>query len=163
MGADIYGWVETWDAANEQWDAVVLIDHLVYRQYGMLVSLFGFRNGGPTPSENGRFRAIAAARGAPPSASPRYLDNRGDLDWVIGETWVLWRELAAIDWDEEGAYCIGDDPPHYVCGDPGPGRRWERRSDYRNNGWATLFNLMATLAKQFGEDHVRLSIWFDQG
>lgn len=163
MGADIHGWVEVRQPDSDWWDSIVLIDDLVYRQYGIFASLFGLRNGNTTINETGRFRAIAAGRGAPPFASPRYLEDRGEGATVVGETWVLWSELAAIDWDEEGAYYIADEPPHYVSGDPGPGRRHERREDYRNGGWATLFTLMESLAEQYGAENVRLSAFFDQG
>ena len=75
---------------------------------------------------------------------------------------MLWSELATIDWDEVGEEYIGDEAPHYVYAEPGPDRRRERRGDYLNGGWATLFKLMAELAEQFGADNVRLSVWFDQ-
>jgi hypothetical protein len=77
---------------------------------------------------------------------------------------VLWSELAAIDWDEEDAYYIGDDPPHQVYAGPRPARRRERRErrgDYLHSGWAILFQQMAHLAERVGADNVRLSVWFD--
>lgn len=80
----------------------------------------------------------------------------------VGETWVLWHELAAIDWNEEGELYIEVEPPHRVCDEPALGRRRERRGNYLNGGWATLFTLMRVLAEQFGADNVRLSVWFDQ-
>jgi hypothetical protein len=49
-----------------------------------------------------------------------------------------------------------------VSAQAGPASRRERRGDYLKGGWATLFQLMALLAEQFGADNVRLSVWFDQ-
>lgn len=164
IGTDISGWVETRISGSEWWDAAVRIDDIVYRQYGIFASLFGVRNGamgatGGTGTE--RFRAIAPGRGAPPGASAFYADELASYGGGVGETWVLWSELAAIDWDEEGADYISIESPHLVYGEPGTGRRRERRGDYLNGGWETLFKMMELLAVQFGADNVRLSLWFD--
>jgi|GEM_PF-1402230 hypothetical protein len=147
MGADIHGWVETRVAEGEEWwEAAIRIHDIVHRQYGMFASLFGLRNGAPSViSAVGRFRAIAPARGAPPGASYYYEQDRDNYGGAVGETWVLWSELASIDWDEKGT-----------------GELRERRGDYLNGGWATLFKMMEQLAEQFGADNVRLSVWFDQ-
>lgn len=127
----------------------------------MFASLFGVRNGGSGTTEDGEFRAIAAGRGMPPSASD-YFEEQWRNSGGVGVTWVLWSELAAINWDEEGECYIEDAPPHYVQAEPGPGRRRERRGDFLNGGWATLFKMMALLAEQFGAENVRLAVWFDQ-
>lgn len=161
MGADIHGWVETREPGREWWDSAIRIHDIVHRQYGMFASLFGVRNGNNGEATAvGRFRAIAPDRGAPPGTSQCYTEELASYGGGVGATWALWSELAAIDWDEEGELYIGDEPPHYVHARPG--RRRERRGDYLNGGWATLFKLMAVLAEQFGVDNVRLSVWFDQ-
>ena len=162
MGADIYGWVETREPGSEWWDSAIRIHDIVYRQYGMFASLYGVRNGGNAVTEVGRFRAIAPGRGKPPGASQFYAEEFDRYGVGVGETGVLWSELAVIDWNEEGELYIGDEPPHYVSAETGPDRRRETRGDYLNGGWATLFKLMAELAEQFGADNVRLSVWFDQ-
>ena len=97
--------------------------------------------------------------GYPQGVSWFYMDRYDDS--CVGATWVLWSELAAIDWDEEGDGFIENESP-FVYAESGPGRRLERRRDYLNGGWATLFELMAVLAKQFGVENVRLAVWFDQ-
>jgi hypothetical protein len=163
MGADIWGWVETREDVDQWWQSAIRIRDIVYRQYGMFASLFGLRNGNHgTVTEVGRFRAIAPGRGAPPQASGWYTEERDAYGGAVGETWVLWSELAVIDWEEEGEDYLSDEPPHVVWSTPGPARRRERRGDYLNGGWATLLKLMALLAEQFGADNVRLSVWFDQ-
>ncbi len=161
MGADIYGWVETCEPGNDQWGAVFEIEDIVERSYGMFASLFGMRNSREreiTPV--GRFRAIAPGRGTPSGASSEYLEMRTGSA-AVGETWVLWSELETIDWDEEGQFYTRDDLLS-VFPQPEPGMRHERRGDYLNSGWDTLLNRMAQLAKRFGADNVRLSVWFDQ-
>ena len=110
----------------------------------MYASLFDVRNGEHGKvTEFGRFRATAPGHGVPPQPSQWYREERDTYRGAVGETWVLWSELAAIDWDEKNA-------------------RRERRGDYLIGGWATLFKLMEVLAEQFGADNVRLSVWFDQ-
>jgi len=132
-------------------------------------SLFGVRNAGLAGSSGvmgrgvtavGRFRAIAPGRGAPRGASEYFSEEFDGAG--IGATWVLWSELAAVDWEEEGDEYRDNEPPHVVYLAPGPGRRRERRGDYVNGGWATLFELMRVLAEQFGAANVRLSVWFDE-
>jgi hypothetical protein len=162
VGNDIWGWVEIRPPEHEGWTAAITTQDIVYRQYGMFASLFGVENTGAAAREVGRFQAIAAGRGAPPRASHRYVEERDAIGVVVGETWVVWTELADIDWDEQGEYYIDVGPPYVVHGEPGLGRRRERRADYLNGGWATLVKLMAVLAEQFGADNVRLSVWFDQ-
>ncbi len=161
MGVDISGWVEirppvpaSWMNRPEHgwWYGVVRIHDLVHRNHGMLAGLFGVRNGrSGGVAEVGRFRAIAPGRGDPPGASEPYLDERDNYGGQVGETWLLWSEIAAIDWDEEG-----------LIEELTPQLRPERRGDYLRDDWATLFKLMAVLAEQFGANNVRLSVWFDQ-
>src|SRR5579859_4903007 len=149
MGVDIYGWVETHEPENEQWNGVIQIYDMVRRNYGMLASLFGVRNEGYEVREGSdwwnnkiyRFRAIAPGRGAPPGASAAYREERDNLA-PVSETWALGSELAAIDWDEEGAFYIGEELPHIEYDEPGPGRRRERRGDSPWGGWETLFERM---------------------
>jgi hypothetical protein len=171
MGIDIYGWVETREMIDESWgfegwDAAIRINNIVSasRNYAMYAGLFGVRNGGRGEATAfGRFRAIAPARGAPPEPSRWYEEERQKKGGgAVGETWVLWSELAAIDWDEEGIYYLGDGKVQAAHGGPSePSWPHERRGDWLNGGWPTLFKLMAALADLFGADNVRLSVWFD--
>jgi hypothetical protein len=85
---------------------------------------------------------------------------------VFNETWVLWSELAAIDWNEEGNAYLEDGLHHYVDAigehhvalEPQPGWRRERRGDYLTPRWATLFKLMAVLSQQYAPHNIRLSV-----
>lgn len=174
MGADVYGWVETRERDYEGagWESAIRIRDIVHRSYSMFAGLFGVRNylvrdRLPRPDYYnvvavGQFRAIAPGRGAPLQASRWYVEERDDYGGPVAETWALWSELAAIDWDEEGEIYIAEDPSHVISILPGLGRRRMRRRDSLYGGWATLFKLMEVLAEQFGPDNVRLSVWFDQ-
>ena len=176
MSIEIYGWVETRYLQNfEPWDAAIRIYALVLpRNYEMFASLFGVKNNGDVyATEHGRFRAIAPGRGKPPGASHWYLAEReeweANLTPVVNESWVLWSEIAAVDWNEEANDYLEDGFHHYVDAngehhvalESQPGWRPERRGDYLTDGWATLFKLMAELAEHYAPYNIRLSVWFD--
>lgn len=161
MGADIYGWVEIRPVGDDCWYAATRIHDIVGPEYGIFAGLFGMHNGvHSAPREGGRFRAIAYQRGEPPRASKWYLIERDNYGGAVSETWLLWSELAVVDWNEEGTLYVSDALPHVLSATPGPGKRLERRGDHLAADWATLFKLMAVLAEQWGADNVRLSVWF---
>lgn len=149
MGTDISGWVEVRAPVTDQdprWRAVVRIDWIVSRNYGMFGSLFGVRN-------DYGFRPIAPSRGLPHDVSSE-LKGYGDAplesspEWV---SWITWREIREIDWGEQG-----EDPL------PGKGRtEHARREEVVTRGWRTLLDIMEVLARQFEDDGVRLVVWFD--
>lgn len=151
MGADIYGWVEVKhpNIGHEHWHAVVMIEDLVDRSPGMFRSLFGHRN-------HGEIRPIAKGRGLPPDASVEVKSACED-DGAVGTTWILWSEIAAIDWDEEETEMplLDIDALYYTPAEPA------RRKDYLVEGWGTLFKIMEVLAAEYGPEGVRLSVWFD--
>jgi hypothetical protein len=51
------------------------------------------------------FERSPQGEGSPPRASEYYRSER-QFGNVLGETWVLWSELAAVNWDEGGDYYI---------------------------------------------------------
>lgn len=156
MGTDIHGWVEIRDLERGNWwSGVISVRSFVHRSYGMFASLFGERNMG------NEFRPIAAQRGAPEGISDEYAEARVGYgeSAEIGETWILWSELAAVDWEEEGQLYLGEDGN--VHSYPAPGRRRERRKDYLVGTWALLLEMMALLARDYGAENVRLVVWFD--
>jgi hypothetical protein len=148
MGSDISGWVEALHYEREDgfryWVGVVKIDELVERNYGMFGNLFGHRN-------VGGFVSIAARRGMPDDASDaarHQLVDEGGRD----RTWIVWEEIKAINWDDEGE--------EETLGGPSFGRKVRRR-DTLEPGWTTLWKLMEVLGDVFGPGNVRLVVWFD--
>lgn len=104
MGTDIYGWVEYWDPYIEAWIGVIkLVDLVSDRNYTLFNWLFGVHKS--TRTIKGDISPIAAGRGLPPDASA---DATNDYQAAIagypieyyGVTWVTWREVQAINWDE---------------------------------------------------------------
>lgn len=144
MGIDIHGWVEfkpDWyeaiNPAHAQWVAVVNVGSgLLGRDRVIFEYLFGvFTRLGLQP--------IAAARGIPNDASEEterdYLRWAEDSHGAIHPTWISWLELRVADWHNL--------PPDI----PRPGEDWQ-----------LLIKIMDALAGRYGEEKVRLVVWFDQ-
>jgi hypothetical protein len=148
MGTDISGWVEVIHERSDgyrQWLGVIKIDWVVDRSYGMFGNLFGHRN-------EGEFAPIAASRGLPADASDEVQYALVYYN-VVDPTWILWSEITAIDWEEEGQSDTigGVEFGHRV-----------RREETLTSGWSTLWDLMEVLADRYGDSNVRLTVWFDQ-
>lgn len=156
MGTDIYGWVEAADSRNYPpgtWTGVIRIHGFVGRTYGMFGSLFGHRN------EDG-FRPIAADRGFPAGLSRelREFEDVNPNSYGVGATWLSWRDIAAIDWDEEGTIAH---PIPTKQGVPPTEERIRKRKGVLTPEWQMLFEMMAILARHYGEEGVRIVAWFD--
>jgi hypothetical protein len=117
----------------------------------MFGSLFGVRN-------DYGFRPVAAERGVPFGISSELMDyyevpadpaDRGN-DWALSPTWITQRELQSVDWQE-----FGEKPEPGTA--PGPTRQ---REEVVTPGWRTVLDIMEVLARQFGDDGVRLVVWF---
>jgi hypothetical protein len=115
--------------------------------------------------------------------------RRGDghPDGFFGHTYVTCAELAAADWDESRTdphvHCYGrseatgewikvgtyrPEPPHGRC----PGEAWMEegvqcraraitRGESLGGDFRLVYDLMIRLAQRFGDEHVRLVVWFD--
>jgi hypothetical protein len=178
MGADILEGIEVkmfrlpeeyhWQASR--WEALLTLEPLVVRDYGVFASLFGVRNGyGFTP--------LAPARDLPSDVSygiKHWMEESG-VDHL--PSWVTWQELAAMDWEEEGSNLVGISmsaeeaaqqtgvvETHLDKSRPGQVvvvKQWKRRELVWPT-WTTLFKVMETLAGHYGDERVHLVVWFDQ-
>jgi hypothetical protein len=105
LGTDIHGWVEYWAQDAELWVSVIRLAPLVSdRNYQLFAWLFGVRRRPDIPMR-WKDTPIAANRGLPPDASAEAAaDYRNAVarypKEFYGVTWVTWREVQAIDWDE---------------------------------------------------------------
>lgn len=185
MGKDIRGWVEVrrhYEGVkppyNVSWYGVIVIGNLLDRNYDMFGSLFGVTTS--------RFTPIAPNRGLPSDISEQATDDYLTWECAMGETWVSWREIQAIAWDEEAV----DYRPHeYIPDETGQlffvsranpraadpteeGSTWQigasvfrvekiSRNAFLRADWRLLFRLMEDCAAEYGEDCVRLVAWFD--
>lgn len=144
MEVDIHGSVEFRDANLDEgrdwkdWYAVINAGIILDRSYAMFGSLFGVRN--PTD-----FVPVAADRGLPDDVSE---EVKGDAEGEGNHsyTWITWEELQAVDWDATGLI-YGTD-------------RISRRDALGDSG-CLLLDLMKPLAERYGEQCVRLVVWFD--
>lgn len=230
MGVDITGWVEVTGqyrigSRPPEWTGVISVRGIAGRNYSMFALLFDVRN----------YFDVAtpfAHRGAPDDVSEQsyasLLQNAGADSIeraeaaVVNPSWLTWREIQSLPWDEESHEELEDtlhlpvdwsvlgadtayeytaweglpeheglesilrrkiDDPQAVWetfyrvkkhefraesgvlisqGDPDKIFQLQRRTwrDQQGSGWQMLFKLMATLAEEYDEDHVRLVGWF---
>jgi len=187
MGTDIHGWVEikqiqavAEDPSHPaRWEGVIKIDNLIRRNYDMFSSLFGI-------SSYAAFVPIAPARKLPHDLSEETTADYVTWEEILGETWISWAEIAAVDWTEDAL----DSRPHeYQASVTGQlnyttksaplvseviqeGHTWhidattykiERitRQQALSPDWTLLFQLMETLVSIYGENGVRLVVWFE--
>jgi hypothetical protein len=183
MGTDIVGWVEM--KPVEDWIGALRIDAFVGRHIHGFGSMF---------LEEGLFPPIAKGRGLPQDISEDGRRSYPEENW--GHTWALWREIAAIDWDEvyqpqsphiykyvrhasgdrllnwHGYFHEMTDPPpldvtqqgeiemgdvlYRVVHDPAI-----RRHETLHAGWPIVFNAMRFIAKDWGDENVRVVVWFN--
>jgi hypothetical protein len=100
MGTDISGWVEVKSPITGSWFAVVDAGWLLDRNYDAFCCMFGV-------TDYANFMPIAKGRGIPANASQGVRQEFGDGKWTHGASWVVWAELARVDWDEEAPFPDG--------------------------------------------------------
>jgi len=186
MRCDIHGWVEVKEV--DIWRAVINIRGIIWRNYDMFGCLFGVRN-------YAGFRPIAPNRGIPEDASYRTKDDydKWGLD-AHSATWITWKEIKEIDWEEEAenedarihVYKVNEDgsmefllkfswsseltdEEYNILHKKKELRKGDKlyriekikRKDALSRDWEILFELMEVLAKHYGDENVRLVVWFD--
>jgi hypothetical protein len=135
MGTDMDGWVEYGVSGpspqTTEWFPVISLSCLPSRDYDLFARLFGVRNrAGISP--------IAANRGIPPDVSftvqkaLRQIADAPYRDECYGYTWISWNKIVALHC-AEGA---------------------------RDEEWKLLFEMMALLARNYGNEYVRMVVWF---
>lgn len=151
VSTGIYGSIEVRDLSRAAWDpempwfgCVDLWPLYPNNEYASFGCLFGVRN---WPG----WQPVAAGRGLPDDVSTAVrteYEKCARLDDAIhGSTWVSWPELRDLD------VTVTPPAPHQEMTRLdvlGPG-----------TGWEHVFAVMRTLAQRFGEDGVRLVVWFD--
>lgn len=198
MGTDVYGWVEFRNPVSEQRDSIIKLDSLLDdRNYEVFAWLFGICRKQDIPMR-WDFVTVAFERGLPPDVSDDAATEYADISQRIpqeafGATWISWREMQTVDWDEpieDRIIETYNDKPgggtvywrsqflrkhaNAVPGTPDsltPGQRWAvndhryevvatRRRDVLEPNWTLLFRLMETLADKYGDESVRMVVWF---
>ena len=165
MGCDIHGWVEValpkhiihvlnrvlnhfelekvalprYLKDNDKyrlWVPVLQIDYVVGRNYCMFGNLFGVRN-------YKLFEPIAAGRGIPDDVSDLVRnDYEGWGPDAHSESFITYKEVKSIDWNEKGKVGV-------------------KRKKCLTEDWKMVFKVMKFLAREYGDDNVRLVVWFD--
>jgi hypothetical protein len=185
MGTNINGSVEVTYGHRDPpggplvWHDVVWAGILLNRNYNAFGCLFGVRN-------YSGFVPIAPERGLPSDPSRRVREQAERPNSDYSHSWVTWAELKGVDWTESvvdawvhqyrksktgyyvefGARML--DPP----GSRQEGESWQEgdvlcrveriaRRQSLDDTYEMVFEVMETLAKRFGDDQVRLVVWFD--
>jgi hypothetical protein len=104
------------------------------------------------------FRPLAPDRGFPSDPSPVLAEDMAQLrpflsSGEIGHaSWLTWTEIDRIAWDEPAATRepVGLSSVDHIT----------TRREALGEPWILLFDLMRRLAQDYGEDNVRLAVWF---
>lgn len=97
MGTDINGYVEVYNNIEQRWQIALDLEWLNLRNYKMFASLFDVRNGSYD------FQSVAAHRGLPDDCAQETRNKHAYEAKNVGihsTSWITWKELEAIDWDE---------------------------------------------------------------
>ena len=156
MGVDLYGYIEIKKAEVDEslgeaiWFFVVDVDILVERNTDAFGCLFGVRN----PNH---FVPVAANRGVPHDASRIGQHANENPEWFHSHTWVTWRELRQVNWQESVERRKDENSQ-----EPTFSAKSERitRAEAVGDTFDLVFDLMKRLAQSFGDDSVRLVVWF---
>ncbi len=183
MGCDIHGWVEIKNYGF--WNSILKIDLLINRNYDMFGSLFGVRNYAnfrPVAKSRGIPDDISwetkadIERWGYDGHSHSFITYKEikDIDWEeysidfgnrvfvysikkgdFIENWLLSTELTDEDMDTlyENKVLVKEDKIYML--------RKLKRKHALTRDWKLLFDIMDLLAKEVGEDNVRLVVWFD--
>ena len=178
MRFGVYGWMEMSHGSHEYmpkfWSAVVDLSTLIRFDYGLFTALFGkshfFLN-----EQVWGLPPIFGLRGLPENPSRNVLKDL-ESDEEFCPTYLTYQEYLDIDWDEERytsvhlgvikekvdeilADCLGD---VVVKRMHGVYHLYERRKlkKFARKGWVDVFRLMKYFANRYGEDNVRIVVYF---
>lgn len=186
MGCDIHGWIEVrqFEFDPKYWTTAVNAGMLLDRNYDMFGCLFGVRN-------YTNFKPIANNRGVPDDVSKKVRkeidDWAGDGH---SHSYITYEEMKRINWEEEAEDYDGRIHEYNLDGRMVSKFEWcsslteedlktlakekvlkkdkwifklekERRKDARGGRWDLIEKLMSVLADAFGDENVRLVVWFD--
>jgi hypothetical protein len=127
-----------WDHEDDDWDCAIDLDLLLlHKDYASFGCLFGRR-------DVYDFEPLFPARAAPDDLST---PTRRAFDGTSATLhWFTWADLRRVDWDERSR-----------CPDAVTRREVALEKDV----WLPVWSVMRTLAGLYGDDDVRLLVWFD--
>ncbi|MEK6909700.1 MAG: hypothetical protein AABW61_01330 [Candidatus Aenigmatarchaeota archaeon] len=155
MGIDIHGWTIIRPYKNDKsyWRKVINIDGIVGRNSSMFDYLFGI--GG-----YGYFKPVAENRRLPKEL-PKDIDPllKGELleesKDNIGISWLDWTEIKKIKWNKKPDGMMSDRINKELLRNDIKKRRLALAGD-----WGLLFKIMKSLAQKYGDENVRIIVWF---
>lgn len=136
MGCDIHGMIEF--KAHTMWNGCVNINTLNLRNYNIYSHLFNAKD-----RNEDNIKAMADNRGLPFDVSEEteyiYYNEKEQNGYIFhSESYIMYKEFI-------GRLSI-------ICS----GVLTEKHKD-----WSIVHNMMKILAKTYGEENIRLVVWFD--
>ena len=176
MGIDIHGWVEF--RSHDAWWGTIDVGNILPRNTAMFESLFGVRN-------VYGFKPVASKRGIPDDASDLVIEKFLEYDDNRYPSWITYEEVKGVEWNEEivsiqicryGAWYFHSTPRtirDMEWNEGGIGKRYEqdghkyrfikvKRQLFVDREWELVFKWMGDLVELYGEENVRLVVWFDE-
>jgi hypothetical protein len=177
MGCDIHGFVEVRDVRpetlsqysngyNPTWEVIISAGDFLGRNY----NLFGVLAGVRWYDSSWDWEPIAMLRGLPDDSNWRIKDDNRYYDKNEGkfipnpdmhsQTWMLLSEIEAFDWNKKIETAIwnpefrNDETVEPII------KKQVSLYDYCDD-FKTIRALMETLVSIYGDENVRLVIWFD--
>ena len=188
MPTEIFGSVEVWSRALWHWLEVIDAGPLLTRNEIAFSSLFGMgeSDAGFVPLAMRRGLPPDASPAVKRWSEPHLSDDQPG--GFFGHTYITCAELASASWEEcrtdPQVYCYGrsevtgewikvgmycPEPPHLAQ----PGDTWMEegvqcrvrsitREETLGSDFRLIYDLMICLAQQYGDEHVRLVVWFQE-
>ncbi len=190
MGTDIIGWVE-FKSAQGEWNHVIDIGLLIDRNYDAFGCLFGVKNYAqftPLAADRGLPDDLSPQVRHAAEETGEYAFGHTWVTWAELSQLDLRQTAAKVD-ERIHRYRHGVDGKLIFEGKavwsadlvgvlgagtlaPSEGQQWEigghlyraermSRADAITDDWQVLFEMMGTLAEHYGNESVRLVVWFD--
>lgn len=188
MPTEIFGSVEVWNRALWHWLEVIDAGPLLTRNEAAFSSLFGMgeSDAGFVPLAARRGLPSDASPAVKRWSEPYQSDDHPA--GFFGHTYISCAELASADWQEKRTdpevHCYGrsevtgewikvgtfrPEPPHRSK----PGDVWMEegvqcrvreisREETLGSDFRLVYDLMICLAQRYGDEHVRLVVWFQE-
>lgn len=144
MGCDIHGWVEARPFAtskiSDDWYSYINAENVLGRNYDMFAKLFGVRLEVVEQRSGQKVISIASQRGL-----PEYGKYQKDSPHVTIDDYREWEgDAHSVSWISYKEL-----------------QKALLENDFHDDRMKALFEMMTSLSKLYGEENVRLVVWFD--
>ncbi len=163
MSTSIYGYVEIkiYNSGLDDWFSIINVGIAMPGNYDIFGCLFGVRN-------LANFKPLFPSRGFPIDCSEEIINEYKSEECYHDITWCTYEELKNIDYSElslapDERIMVERGIKRYPSNDSEAKlRKHISRGEVLNDsGFQLLFELMGVLAKRYGNEGVRMVVYFD--